>query len=406
MSFLIAKSADEASEPVHVDSRAHSTDESLRVCVYSKLEELPRPFLELFAETGRQSFFLTLPWFENFIQNATIPTDRVRIYGITAGETAAGMFVMRSPVSKRFFLPRKLEALANYYSCFYAPQLGKSVNGSRRAVRAFALAIRREKPRWDVIDIKLLDANSPILPVLIEELRAAGFVVQDYFCAGNWFEPVKERSYREYLEGLRSSVRNIAKSKNKKVERSGRVRCEIITGVEGLEAGIAAYQKVYSESWKVPEPFLEFIPGLLRTCATHGTLRLGVAYVDGEPAAAQIWIVHCGVASIYKVAYDRKFRDLSVGSYLTTRMMEHAIDVDRVREVDFLTGDDAYKKDWMSQRRERWGILALNPRTPRGVLAIARHIGGRAVKRAAMSFAKPFRRGQSQNSTVQTGITE
>jgi hypothetical protein len=402
MSFLISKSENEASEPVLVDSRAQDTDDSLRVWVYSRLEELPQPFLELFAEAERQTFFLGLPWFENFIQNAMAPGDRARIYGITVGDTAVGVFAMRSPGSKRVFSPRKLEALANYYSCLYGPQLAESAGGSRRVIRAFTLAIREEQPRWDVIDIKLLDANSEILPVLTEELRAAGFVVQTYFCAGNWFEPVNGRSYREYLEGLRSSVRNIAKSKNKKVERSGRVRCEIITGVEGLEAGIAAYEKVYAESWKVPEPFSKFIPGLLHTCAAHRTLRLGVAYVDGEPAAAQIWIVHCGVASIYKIAYDRKFRDLSVGTYLTTRMMERAIDVDRVREVDYLTGDDAYKKDWMSQRRERWGILALNPRTPRGLLDIGRHIGGRAMKRTALKLFNKVKRVMSPDNTPQT----
>jgi hypothetical protein len=54
----------------------------------------------------------------------------------------------------------------------------------------------------------------------------------------------------------------------------------------------------------------------------------------------------------------------------------------------------------MSQRRERWGILALNPCTPRGVLAIARHIGGRTAKRVAVSLAKPFQRGKLRNSAA------
>jgi Acetyltransferase (GNAT) domain len=401
MSVSLTNTENGAAAAARTDSRESCANEPLKVFVYSKLEELPQPFLNLFTEAGLQSVFLTLPWFENFIQNAMPPEDLVRIYAVSAGETAAGMLVMRAAGrSKRLLSLRKLEGLANYYSCFYAPHLTESAGESRGALRALVLAIRQEEPSWDAIDIKLLDSNSEIFLALMEELRAAGFVVQNYFCSGNWFEPMKGKSYREYFEGLRSSVRNIAKSKNKKVERTGRVRCEIITGAEGLEAGIAAYEKVYAASWKVPEPFPQFIPGLLRTCATHGMLRLGVAYVDGVPAAAQIWIVHSGVASIYKIAYDRAFRELSVGTYLTTRMMEHAIDVDRVQEVDYLTGDDAYKKDWMSQRRERWGILALNPRTPRGMLAIARHVGGRAVKRAAVSLAKPFRRGKSRKNTA------
>ena len=44
--------------------------------------------------------------------------------------------------------------------------------------------------------------------------------------------------------------------------------------------------------------------------------------------------------------------------------MQHVIDTDHVEEVDYLTGDDAYKQDWMSHRRERIGLVAFNPRTP------------------------------------------
>ena len=40
--------------------------------------------------------------------------------------------------------------------------------------------------------------------------------------------------------------------------------------------------------------------------------------------------------------------------------MEHVIDTDKVHDVDYLTGDDAYKKDWMPDRRERWGIAVFN----------------------------------------------
>ena len=62
--------------------------------------------------------------------------------------------------------------------------------------------------------------------------------------------------------------------------------------------------------------------------------------------------------------------------------------VDKVKFVDYLSGDDAYKRDWMSHRRERWGILAFNLRTPRGAIAAARHVGARAVKRAVGVFSR------------------
>lgn len=56
--------------------------------------------------------------------------------------------------------------------------------------------------------------------------------------------------------------------------------------------------------------------------------------------------------------------------------MQHVLEVDKVDEADYLSGDDAYKKDWMSRRRERWGLLTLNPRPLHSLLTISRHVGG------------------------------
>ena len=131
----------------------------------------------------------------------------------------------------------------------------------------------------------------------------------------------------------------------------------------------------------MPEPYPDFMSGLIRTSAENGWLRLGIAYVDGQPAAAQLWLVVEGQASIYKMAYDERYAKLSVGTVLSSVLMEHVIDTDKVEVVDYLTGDDSYKRDWMSHRRERWGLVAYNPRTPRGLLAAARNRAGKAAKR-------------------------
>jgi CelD/BcsL family acetyltransferase involved in cellulose biosynthesis len=62
-------------------------------------------------------------------------------------------------------------------------------------------------------------------------------------------------------------------------------------------------------------------------------------------------------------------------------MMQHVIDVDEVVEVDYLVGDDPYKKDWMNHRRERWGIVAYNPSTFLGVVGIVRQVLGILYKK-------------------------
>ena len=62
-------------------------------------------------------------------------------------------------------------------------------------------------------------------------------------------------------------------------------------------------------------------------------------------------------------------------------MMEHVLEVDRVHEVDYGIGDEPYKRDWMSHRRERVGLIAFNPRTARGLSGAIRHFGGRWVRK-------------------------
>jgi CelD/BcsL family acetyltransferase involved in cellulose biosynthesis len=69
--------------------------------------------------------------------------------------------------------------------------------------------------------------------------------------------------------------------------------------------------------------------------------------------------------------------------------MQHVMDVDGVREVDYLTGDDNYKKDWMSHRRERVGLIAFDTSRPRGVLAWARHHAGKLYRRCVTREASP-----------------
>jgi hypothetical protein len=364
--------------------------------VFSDLRQLPVSALALFERVGLQDFFLTLPWFENFARTALSREDSVRIYTAPSSseEGACGAMLMTrsSNHPKSRFSLRKLEALANYYTCFYAPHLCEG-GDTLEPLCAIAREISREKPRWDAVELKPLDVNAKEFSHLVAAFENAGYVVQTYFASGNWYLPVGGRSFARYTESLPSVLKNTLSRKRKKLEKTGRAKIEIVTGGDGLESAIAAYTKVYLASWKQPEPYPQFMPGLIRTCAAMGALRLGIVYVDGEPAAAQLWIVHNGKALIYKLAYDERFGELSVGTILSATLFQHALDADKATEVDYLSGDDAYKKDWMSNRRERWGILALNPRTPRGALAIARHVGGRAVKNAALSLANRFRWG-------------
>jgi len=364
-----------------------SRGRELAVKRFDGVDSLPPSYGTLFAQAERQSFFLSLDWFRNFERTVVDETRTVVVYGVEdpgdEGSRALGALVTwRYRRSERPLSPRRLESLGNYYTSYFAPVIGEGLREVSEVCHALASGIRSDGREWDELYLQPLDASSPGFAALVGALGARGLVVQTFVCFGNWYLDVGGRSYAEYSRDLPSVVRKNLPYNARRLERSGKVRYELITGKDGLEEALEDYGRVYIGTWKQPEPHPAFVPGLARAAAARGWLRLGLVYLDGEPVAAQLWLVSNGVASIYKMCYDQKFAKYSAGTVLTGRLLEHVIDVDRVREVDYLSGDDAYKQHWMSHRRERWGIRAFNPFSARGLVQAAKYVGGRSGKRA------------------------
>jgi hypothetical protein len=356
----------------------------LKVEKLSGLRALPERYSLAFENAARQSFFLSLPWFQNVEEVMVEQNQSVQVYGVEEleGRPVAVWVLLHSSNSGGKLSPATLTGLSNYYSSLFGPALVDDPGEMAEMSEAFAKKLWADRSSWDVINLQPLDRESELFGLLLQAFKTLGMPVQTYFCFGNWYLDVANRSFAEYFAGLPTVLRKNVPYMSRRLERSGRGRIEIITAEKGLERALDDYESVYLSSWKKSEGYPAFIRGWARSCAKNGWLRLGLIYVDDRPAAAQLWIVHAGVASIFKVCYDEQFSKLSVGTILTSELMRHVIDMDKVKMIDYLSGDDAYKKDWMSNRRERWGIIAFNPRSLKGIAQAVRHIGGRSAKEA------------------------
>ena len=58
-------------------------------------------------------------------------------------------------------------------------------------------------------------------------------------------------------------------------------------------------------------------------------------------------------------------------------MLRPLLDQEHVVQIDFGRGDDAYKQGWATQRRQRVGVLLVNPWRGSGMAALTRHALGR-----------------------------
>lgn len=365
------------------------------VRIYRSFESLPPAHRNLFSlACTEHGFFSSLCWFQHLCHTLGSAPQALRIY---CAETPASrvptvILTLVATKSTRWRLePRKLSALANYYTSLFRPITASSPQDPHLlaegevlpSLESLVQAVVHGTEPWDVVQLQPLASEDPLFCKLIGSFRKARVPVDDFHCFGNWYLDISGRTYQEYFDSLPSKLKNTLRRKHKQLSNQHRLRIEILSDSSQTSFGIELFQQIYAASWKTPEPYPQFLPGLIRLCAEQGWLRLGVAWIDGQPAAAQVWIVCSGVASIYKLAYDERYASYSVGSLLTARLMEHVIDTDRVKEVDYLTGDEPYKRDWMSHRRERRGIIAFNLRTPAGLLAAIRHYGGKLIRRSA-----------------------
>ncbi len=338
----------------------------------------------MFEQAGKKSFFLTRSWFANFERTVVRQNEQVLIYTVESvapgGRPMAILPLKLSHKNGGVFSPWIMGSLSNYYSCYFEPIIAPDADNVPKILACLALALWEDRKQWDMLDLKTLPAESPLFPLLAKALSSQGLMAQRYYCFGNRHLDVGGRSYAEYFQGLPTVLRKNIPYMVRKIQKTHCIRMDICTNEANLDASLAVYEKLYLARWKQGEPFSEFITGLITKSAQNGTLRLGMLFVDDEPAAVQLWFVDEGIASIYKTAYDPRFSNLSVGNILTAHLMRHVIDLDKVKEVDYLSGDDSYKKDWMPSRRERWGIMAFNPLSFKGLVLAIRHIGGRHLK--------------------------
>jgi hypothetical protein len=263
----------------------------------------------------------------------------------------------------------------------FAPIVHADPVRAAAAVDMLAHAIRSERPRWDIIEFRCLLKEAHTTGELLKTFRQLGMFVDTYLQFENWYQALSGVSAQAYFDSRSSQLRNTIKRKKKRVEKEHRLDFRLYADTDNLGEGLEHYQVVYRQSWKEPEAYPEFIPQLLRKAAEGGALRLGILKIDEHPVAAQIWLRSGNRATIYKLAYDERYAQLSVGSILTKLMFDHVIDVDHVSEVDFGSGSEAYKLDWMNGCRQVAAFIGFNAYSPRGLFAAAHHFAGRFLRR-------------------------
>jgi hypothetical protein len=270
------------------------------------------------------------------------------------------------------------EAFASWYTLAFAPifsgvEASSDEEPDLRLDLVIALA-KRLRPAFDRISLAPLDGGYASL--LKRGFAASGWMKSQLVATSNWVAETEGRPFETYWQERPSRLRNTVARKQKRAE----LQIEILDRF--TSEAWADYEAVYQASWKPVEGSPAFVRAIAERAAEWGALRLGIARQSGHPIAAQLWTVDGLIATIHKLAYDEQAKSLSPGTLLTEAMFRHVIERDRPKVIDFGTGDDGYKADWMDGKRPLYRLDFFNRHSAAGLAGAARAALSKLVRRA------------------------
>lgn len=262
--------------------------------------------------------------------------------------------------------PKRAASLANWYSFTWLPVFaGNPTPDVRRALlETLAKSLKSHAAMLQLTPLPAADGDTALLA---GALRTAGWQVDLRESSHNHWLETGGRSFAEWWAQRPGALRST-------VQRKGKKNIVTIRIVDRFDhADWDAYEHVYRASWKPAEASPDFLRDWARVAGAEGKLRLGIAEIDAEPVAAQFWTCEGGTAYIHKLAHVAGHDAASPGTLLTHALFAHAFDVDKVQRIDFGTGDDGYKRDWMEQSAPLLTLSAWDVQQPASWRDFARY---------------------------------
>lgn len=313
---------------------------------------------------SQPSLFDRIEWFRRTWEHCP-PGKAPLIAHAQSGSQAAWLFLAAQPGGHAV-------ALASWYTLAFRPVfVGSPDMPTQRDLLGHIAGVLR----GDVSIAALSHVPADCAALIADAFRSRGWAAFRTPDTANWTLDVASKNFAEYWAGRPGQLRSTVKRKRAKAA------LDIAIHDAFDDAVWAEYDDVYTDSWKPEEGSIAFLRATAASKGSSGRLRLGIARIDGRAVAAQLWTVEDGTAIIHKLAHRSGLDAVSPGTLLTHAMFEHVIDRDRVARIDFGTGDDRYKADWMDTRTMLERVDLYDLRSPRGLIGAGKRVAARALGR-------------------------
>lgn len=267
---------------------------------------------------------------------------------------------------------RTASALASWYTLAFRPVFTGAPTEAAKKALLIAAARRLRKHVHSLTLAPMPTVEADLVATAFDRAR---WVAVKRATSANWTVTTQGLRFEDYWAARPGELRATVKRKQGKFD----VRTTVHTKFNSTAWFV--YEAIYDASWKPTEGSHEFLRDMAEAEGRAGTLRIGIATIDEAPVAAQLWTVENGRAIIHKLAHLETAAAQSPGSILTAAMFEHVVDTDHVDVVDFGTGDDRYKADWMDARAPLYTVRLFNARSVPGLLGALKALAATLVGR-------------------------
>ncbi len=181
--------------------------------------------------------------------------------------------------------------------------------------------------------------------------QQSGCVVKTSLTTDRAVASLTSLSFDQYLQQTMSGKsRNTLKRKQRKLEAAGRWHHTIIDCPHpGLDDALVQLIDVEANSWKAGAgSAIKLNPGVGRYmsdmahhAANQKRLVLAVAFVNDEPVAAMYSLINDSKLLVYKIGYNERFSQFSVGQRLMLELVRYGITRDDITSIDSCAKPDA-----------------------------------------------------------------
>ena len=325
---------------------------------FTEWNQLPQSSDALFSQAEKDSLFFSRAWFENLETTALENDQNLLLVCVVEENNILAILPLVTSDNKEW------TALNHLYTSLYTVLMLESTQQLSQQKILNCLAKGLSQLPFETLKLNALAADDENINYLQQAMENSDLSCVRYAHFFNWFYPLQGQTFADYMAARPSRVRNTIARKQRKLEREHGYEIRLFTGSD-VQAAMADFHAVYKASWKANERFAKVMEVFINSFSKLGWTRLAILYIEGKPIATQLWFVVHKKASIFKLAYDEAWKQYSPGSILTQYLMEIVIDTDKVEEIDFLTGNDHYKKEWMSERRQRWRMVITHKHQPK-----------------------------------------